>query len=412
MKTELLLPRLARVRQNLPSNSIDDVPAQVKSALSEFSGLIRPGDMIALTAGSRGIDRIPQVLAEVVEWLLDQGAKPFIVPAMGSHGGATAEGQLKLLASLGITQDSVRAPIVSDMQTVIIDEVGGFPVHLDRAASQAQGIIVVNRIKPHTSFRGDHESGLAKMIAVGLGKVQGASLIHSRGPRSLRQLIPAMASAVIKNTNVTLGLGLIENARDKIASIHAMPGHQIMAQEPGLLAQARTLMPRLPFKELDVLVVDRMGKDISGTGMDTNVIGRLGIRGETEPDDPLIKRIAVLDLSPRSGGSAYGIGLSDITTNRLVEKIDHQTTTANALAATFVERARIPLQFASDRDAIEAAISTCWAGPGKLRLARICDTLHLEEFLATPAALAQATTELEVIEQNVEWVFDESSNLL
>ena len=408
-------PRVLRVRQQFDRAEIADAAAETRAALSE-SGLadrVKPGLSIAITAGSRGIDRIIAVLSALVAWLKGHQAKPFLVPAMGSHGGATAEGQLALLQSLGITEAAVGAPIRSSMETVVLGRVDGLPVHLDRLAAQADGIVVVNRIKPHTSYHGPCESGLVKMLAVGLGKREGAEAVHKRGPRALRTTVPRMAEFILTKAPVLFGLALIEGAYDRLARIEAVPAEAMLSREPGLLAEAKARMPGLPFHEIDVLVVDQIGKEISGTGMDTNVIGRLHIAGEPEPELPRIHRIVALDLSPASAGSAYGVGLADLTTERLVKKIDLALVRENALASTFLERAKIPLAFPCDREAIEAALACSWCEDGaKARLVRIQDTLHLAEMMVSEELASRSLAPLEILSGPEPLGFDEQGNLL
>jgi hypothetical protein len=408
-------PLVLRVRQQFDRSEIADAAGETRAALAE-SGLadrVKPGMSIAITAGSRGIDRIVEVLAALVAWLKEHQAKPFLVPAMGSHGGATAEGQLALLASLGITEAAIGAPIRSAMETALLGEVDGLPVHLDRFAAQADGIVVVNRIKPHTSFHGPCESGLVKMLAVGLGKREGAEAVHKRGPRALRSTVPRMAEFILAKAPVLFGLALLEGAYDRLARIEAVPAEAMQSREPGLLAKAKARMPGLPFPEIDVLVVDRIGKEISGTGMDTNVIGRINIAGEAEPNLPRIHRIVALDLSPQTGGSAYGIGLADLTTERLVRKMDPALVRENALASTFLERAKLPLAFGSDREAIAAALACSWCeDAAKARLVRIQDTLHLAEMMASEELASRSPASLEILSGPEPLRFDEQGNLL
>jgi hypothetical protein len=367
---------------------------------------------VAVTAGSRGIDRIAEVLRLTVDWLQSLGARPFIVPAMGSHGGQPPEGPVNLLAALGITEETVGAPVEKDPETKVLGHVKGMPVHCARTAAGADGIVVVNRIKPHTSYSGKFESGLVKMLAVGLGLRQGASLVHSQGVKAIPTIIPEMAKVVLRNARVVAGIALVENGLERLRKIEAIPADEIMSREPGLLDQARRLRPMLPFEEADVLVVDTAGKDLSGTGMDTHVIGRRFITGEPEPEVPRIKRIAVLRLSPGSKGNAYGIGLADVTTQAVVRAMDQASMLANAMTSTFVERARVPLALPSDRQAIEAAVSTCnHPDLETLKLGRIRNTLHLEELHVSESLLEDIAKSLEVVEGPLEWLFDEQGNL-
>jgi hypothetical protein len=403
-----------RIRQNLDADEIGDLAEALRCALSAqgLAERIRPGMRVLVTAGSRGIDRIAEVLRLTVDWLHSLGAKPFIVPAMGSHGGQPPEGPVNLLAALGITEETVGAPVEGDHETVVLGHVDGMPVHCARTATVADGILVVNRVKPHTSFSGEIESGLTKMLAVGLGRRQGAEFVHTQGVTAMSAIIPKMAQVVLAKTNVVAGIALLENGLDRLKKIEAIPAEEIMAREPGLLEEARGLRPMLPFEMADVLVVDSLGKDLSGTGMDVQVIGRRFLTGEQEPDLPRIKRIAVLRLSAASKGNAYGIGLADVTTQAVVSAMDLASMQANAMTSTFIERVRVPLALPSDRQAIEAAVSTCnHPDLQTLRLGRIRNTLHLEELYVSESLLNELSRPAEVLEGPLEWPFNDEGNL-
>ncbi len=406
-----------RVRQELYSEETEDAPGEVSSAL-ERSGLKRRltrGDRIALTAGSRGIDRIDEVLGETVSWLRQRGARPFILAAMGSHGGGTASGRKKVLEARGITQASMGAPVRAGSRITCIGRAEGVPLYCASEALQADGVIVINRVKPHTSFSGKYESGLAKMMAVGMGEQKSAPAVHARGASGLARLVPAMAKVMLKKAPVIAGMALVENGRDRLLGIKVLSPSRIMKDEPELLEEARAMRPRLPFDHADALVVDRMGKDFSGTGMDTEVIGRLHIAGEPEPALPCIRRIAVLRLSEGAGGNAYGVGLADVTTDALVQSMDADITRTNVMASTFIERARIPLSFPSDRKAIAAALQTSGnPDPQTWRVARISDTLDLEELLVSKPLLGDMEKEkrkIELREGPLHWRFDSRGNL-
>jgi len=408
------LPSLYLVRQPLDMGEIEDVAAVVRDALDSaaLGSRIEPGMEVALLAGSRGIDRIEEVLSAAAGWVRERGGKPFILAAMGSHGGSTACGMLEVLEKLGITEKRVGAPVKADVNAVKLGEAAGVEVYASERAARAGAIIAINRIKPHTSFRGQYESGIAKMLAVGLGLWQGAASIHSRGAAGLPGAVPAAARLVIERLPLIAGLALIENGFDRLKIIRALPAERIMEDEPALLDTARSLMPALPFAEAHLLVVDRIGKDISGTGMDTNVIGRRGIAGMEDIEKPRIKRVVALRLSRNSGGNAYGIGLADITTRALIKDMDPGLAMKNALASTFLERARTPLAMPSDREAVEAALATC-NSPGKreLKIARIGDTAHLAEMLLTKPLVEQCTRTIRILEGPLEWEFDKKGNL-
>ncbi|MEM3716636.1 MAG: lactate racemase domain-containing protein [Candidatus Bathyarchaeia archaeon] len=382
-RSNLSIPKMVRVRQKIYAPKIDDYISALREELNK-SGLrdkIKPGAKIAIAVGSRGIAHIAEIVASIVEEVKKAGGEPFIVPAMGSHGGATPEGQIAVLKSLGITRESVGAPIQATME---VKEVGrlsnGAPVYVDKAAANADGIIVVNRIKPHTDFKGRIESGLMKMMAIGLGKQKGAEIIHRYQLEGYHKLIPEAAKVIMEKTPIILGVAIVENARHEIALIRALKPEEIEEEEAKLLEIAKDLMARIPFREIDVLIVDEMGKNISGTGMDTNVIGRFWASPEEyEPRAPKIKRIVVLDLTEESRGNAVGIGLADITTKRLVSKIDFEETFVNCFTSTWPETAKIPPFLPSDRDAILMAIRCCGPiDPEKAKIVRIKNTLELE----------------------------------
>ena len=378
-----MLPKMVRVRQKIYAPKIGDYASALRSEL-EKAGLkerIKPGAKIAITAGSRGIAHIAEILATIVDEVKKAGGKPFIVPAMGSHGGATPEGQIAILKSLGITQESVGAPIYASME---VEEVGrlenGLPVYMDKLALRSDGIIVVNRVKPHTDFKGKIESGLMKMMVIGLGKQKGAETIHRYQLEGYHKLIPEAARLIMEKAPIIMGVAIVENAYHEIAAIRALKPDEIEREEAKLLKLAKDLMARIPFKEIDVLIVDEIGKDISGVGMDTNVIGRFWTSPkENEHRAPKIRRIVVLDLSEKSHGNAVGIGLADITTKRVFSKIDFEATFMNCLTSTWPEPAKIPPFLPNDRDAILMAIRCCGPiDPLKAKIVRIKNTLDLE----------------------------------
>lgn len=381
---ETSLPRFHRVNQAFPRPRVPDVAAAVTAAMDRLgnAATLGGGRRVAITAGSRGINRIAEVLASVVRQVRAYGGEPFLVPAMGSHGAATAAGQLALLADLGITEETVRAPIVSSMEVVEVGQLAsGMPVYVDRHAAQADAIVIVNRIKPHTDFSGDWESGLAKMTAIGLGKQRGADTIHRHGITGLRDRMPEASRLIVQKTPIALGLAIIENAYDEIAAITAVPPDQIAGPaEAQLLVTARSLMPRLPFDEIDVLIVDQLGKNISGAGMDSKILGRMKVHGVAAPGAPNVHAIVVLDVTPESHGNAVGIGLADVTTRRLVEQVDFEALYINALTSgiTGVQRAALPVVAPDDRSAILTALRVCGRhDPENARIVRIKNTLAL-----------------------------------
>lgn len=374
--------RMAKVSQRLYGKRVDDVTEEAKRQLTalNIAGKLK-GKRIAITAGSRGIARIAEIIRGVVEFVRECGGEPFVFPAMGSHGGATAEGQVAILRDYGITEDFVGAPILATMEVERIGETDGIPVYVDKFAANADGIIVVNRIKHHTDFSGPHESGLLKMMAVGMGKRHGADVAHTYKAWSLRNFIPKMAREILKRLPVVAGLAILENAYHEVAKLVALSPSEIERGDRELLRFWKRIRPKIPFNHLDVLIVERMGKNISGTGMDTKVIGRLMITGENELKHPMPRVIVVLDLTEESHGNAAGLGLADITTKRLINKVNWHDTHINVFTSGFIERDRIPVVAENDRQALEWALEIAKVrDPEKARVVRIKDTNTLGVF--------------------------------
>lgn len=396
--------RVVRIRQVWEQPAVGDVPAAVTEELRRCGTLerIRPGDEIAITAGSRGIAALPEVLRAVIAAVRERGAAPFIFPAMGSHGGGHAEGQVQLLAGLGISEQTMGVPIRATMEVVTLGHTAaGVPVYLDAIAARADGIIAVNRVKKHTNYDGPIESGLCKMIVIGMGKHAEAVAVHQYGNYGLREYIPEVARMVLGRARVLAGLALLENATGGLAEIVGLPPDRIAAEEPALLVRAKDLSAKIPFHDLDILVVEQMGKEFSGTGMDCYVIGRRRIIGEAEwAEAPNIGSLVVLRLTEASHGNAVGVGLADFTTRALVERIDWEVTKANVMTSGNLERAKLPFTYETDGEAIEAAAFRERRIPlEKLRVACIRDTLHLRELLVSLplAEEARARADLEVI---------------
>lgn len=412
----MALPKLVKVRQEFPRPRVENVGEELRKELckEEITGLVEPGMRVAVTAGSRGISNIDLILRSLVEALKEAGAEPFIVPAMGSHGGATAEGQAAVLEGLGITKESVGAPVRSSMEVVELDRTeGGVPVYMDRLAGEADGVVLVGRIKPHTSFSSEVESGLSKMASIGLGKHEQALLLHAEGVRGIRDHMVEIAEKVYASGKILFGVGIVENAYKETATIEAIPVERIPEREKELLREARRLMPKLPVSEIDVLFVDEIGKNYSGTGMDTNIIGRLRIPGVEEPSSPNIRYIIVGDLSRKSGGNALGIGLADLTTRRLFEKIDLDATNQNVLTSTFLERAKVPMVLENDREALGAAIRCNWGvAPEDTRFVRIPNTLDLHYLYLSENLVKEALKggNVEVVEKAAEMEFGEDGH--
>jgi hypothetical protein len=396
-------PKVVKVRQTFPRPRVGDVEGTVREQLrrEEIASAVRPGMSVAVTAGSRGIARIDEVLRAVIDGLKEMGAEPFIVPAMGSHGGATAEGQVEILASLGVTEEFCGAPIRSSMETVEVGETGrGIPVFMDKIASEADGVVVVNRIKAHTDFRAEVESGLLKMASIGLGKHAQALALHGYGVEGIRDFMAEVGEEVLDSGHVLFGLGIVENAYDEPAAIEAIPTGEIPRRERELLRGYMGMMPVLPISDIDILYVDALGKNYSGTGMDTNVIGRFRILGVEEPERPNVKYLIVGDVSEESHGNALGVGLADLTTERLVGQIDRNAMNANVVTSTFVERAKVPMVLPTDREALQTAVRCNWGvPPEETRFVRIPNTLHLEHLYVSENLVkeALANSEAEVV---------------
>jgi hypothetical protein len=391
--------KLITVRQKFTGTTVSDIEATVSQEMRQCLPPLRPGARIAIAVGSRGVANIDRIVRAAVKCLQTAGGKPFIVPAMGSHGGATPEGQARVLAGFGITEEKTGAPIVSSMETVEVPAPGlDNKVFMDLAAHEADGVVLINRIKPHTDFHGRYESGLVKMGVIGLGKHAAALELHAFGASGLRDRIPLTFKAVVETGKILLGLAVIENARDETARIEAMPGNRILEREPALLDMARRNMPCLPVEDVDVLIIDRMGKEISGVGMDPNIIGRIRIRGQEEPVSPRVREIVVSRLTPHSYGNAVGIGLADVITKKLFGAIDFNAMNINARTSRFLERAKVPFVAENDEDAFNVALNACGIiPPGTERIVRILDTLHLTEVQVSQAIYEEIKNKVEPV---------------
>ncbi|MDR7523115.1 MAG: DUF2088 domain-containing protein [Armatimonadota bacterium] len=403
------------VRYRFPRPRVPDPARAVADALAslDLSARVR-GRRIAMTAGSRGIANIATVLEVAAAVLRDLGAQPVVVAAMGSHGGGTREGQRRVLAHLGITEESIGAPVSTGTESVVVGRTpDGLAAFCDATAASCDGILVVNRIKPHTAFAEPFGSGLMKMLAVGLGHVEGAAQVHRLGPARLPEAIRAIAQVHLDAGTVVGGVAILENACGDTARVEAVAPVDLIGRELELFKEARLLLPRLPVDELDVLVVDEMGKVYAGTGMDTTVIGRYRIPGLPEPSAPRIQRIVVLRLSPRSEGNAQGIGLADLTTQRLVDAMDRRATYLNTVTSTFLSRGFIPITLPSDREAIATALDTLGLDdPRRARLIRIPNTAHLERLLASETVVEGIRGQDGVeVGPEVPWEFAPDGNL-
>jgi hypothetical protein len=379
---DIPVPRMAKVKVHFDNTKIDDLGTTLETQLQQqvhIQKKVQPGMEIAIAVGSRGLDRLVEMTAVTVQFLKDLGAKPFIVPSMGSHGGATAEGQREVLAHLGVTEESVGCEIRSSMEVVKISELpNGLPVYVDKIASEADGIVVINRVKPHTAFRGPVESGMMKMISIGLGKQKGAEACHQMGFKYMAENVPAMAKIIMEKTPVLFGVASVENAFDKVAIIEVLTPEEIINKEAELQKQAKELLPKLFFDQIDVLVIDEIGKNISGDGMDPNITGRYPTPYASGGPD--VNKMVVLDVTHQSEGNANGVGTADFTTQRLVDKMDKEGTYANGLTSTVVAPTKIATTLPNDKQAIQAAIKTCNILDFRtVKLVRIKNTLVLSE---------------------------------
>lgn len=415
---EMALPKLYRVRQTFPAPEVKDIPGTIATELgrARFKERVRPGGRIAVAVGSRGVARIDRICRAVVEALRDRGYSPIIVPAMGSHGGGTARGQEEVLAGYGITEATMGAPVVASMEVVELGRTDeGDPVYFDRVAGQCDGIVAINRVKAHTDFRGRWESGVLKMLVIGLGNDAGAQVIHRHGTRGLRECIPKAARVILANAPFILGFGIVENAYEQPAEIRAMTPEEIWEIEAELLIKAKSLAARLPFARAELLIVDELGKNISGSGMDTNVLGRMAIETEPDPERPKIRRIVVLDVTPESHGNAIGIGLADYTTLKLLQKIDWKPFLNNTWASAFHERSKIAVPMETEQRAILAALRSCWDVPGeRARVARIRNTLEITELFVSEALLSELDTDhpVEIVSGPWEMEFSPEGDLV
>ena len=411
------LPRMAKVRQNFPVSEIKDVPAGLREQLGKagVGDRIKPGMRIAIAVGSRGFAEIPTLARVTAEEIKRRGVHPFIVPGMGSHGGATAEGQKDVLANLGVTEASAGCEILSSMEVVELGRLPvGLPVYMDKYAYGADGIVVINRVKPHTAFRGPNESGVAKMITIGLGKQKGAESCHAYGFGVAAEFIPAMARITLAKAPILFGVATVENAYDRIAKIVAMPASELIATDAALLLEAKASMARICFEDpIDVLIIDQIGKDISGDGADPNIMGRYPTPFAS--GGPKVSKMVILDLTEATHGNANGIGHAEFTTRKLVNKIDFPMTYANCLTSTVAQPGKLPIILDDDRDAILAAMKTCNARDlTQARVVRIKDSLRIGEIYISESMLAEAarTPEIEVIGSPAEMAFDAAGNLM
>lgn len=389
---DIALPRMVNVRQKFDAVHLGDIAATIANEFQrpEVRARVKAGQAIAVGCGSRGIANIATIVKCVIRELQALGARPFIFPAMGSHGAATAEGQKKVLEGYGITEAATGVPVRATMDTVIVGTLAdGTPVHMDRFAAEADGIVVVNRIKPHTAFRGATESGITKMLAIGIGKIVGAATYHQHGMDTFPELLPKVRDVHLARRNVLFGVGIVENAHDQTAAIEVIPSERIAEREPVLQDMAKKLMPQLFFDEIDVLIIDEMGKNISGAGFDPNITGR-NRRAVQWNYGPLTKKIVVLGLTPETHGNATGVGGADIITMRLFREIDVPSTYANIITSMNLDGGAIPMVMNNDREAIQLAVKTVVrVKPQDCRIVRIRNTLELAQIQVSEPLLAE-----------------------
>lgn len=411
------LPRMFRIRQKFPREKItpEEIPDVIEGLMSEerFSSQIKPGMRIAITAGSRGIANVALITKCIANFVKQQGAKPFVVPAMGSHGGATAEGQTAILNSYGITEEYIGCPILSSME---VKKIGvneeGMDVYIDRYAAESDGIIVSCRIKPHTAFRGPYESGIMKMMTIGLGKQHGAEVCHEAGFKHMAKYVPMFGKAILKNAPVLFAIASIENAYDETAKLAAVLADEVEEKEPPLLKEAFSNMPKILVDECDVLVVDQIGKNFSGDGMDPNITGTFctpyatgGIKAQ---------RVCVLDLSPETHGNGIGLGYSSATTKRVFDQLDLAAMYPNAITCTVLGGVRIPIVMESDKEAIQVCVRTCnEIDKEHPRIVRIPNSLHIEHIMLSEAYYEEVkeNPDIEILSEPEYLPFDEDGNL-
>lgn len=410
-----VLPKMVKVRQLLDHSHIDpaDIPGLVRKELEPMRARIRPGMSVAITCGSRGVCNIAIITRAIVDFVKDCGGKPFVFPAMGSHGGATAEGQREILTGYGVTEEAMGCPIRATMEVVQVGETEeGMPVFVDRYAWEADGIILCGRVKAHTAFRGPYESGILKMSVIGLGKQHGAEHVHQDGFSDLGRLLPMIARVVFDKTNILGAVAVAENAFDQTCILEGLLKEEIFEKEPDILRRSKERLGRIFFDNIDVLVVDRLGKDISGDGMDPNITGRYAV--PYMESGKKVQHIAVLDLTEETHGNCNGLGLADVTTRRLVEKIDVDCTYPNVVTSTVLCTPKIPLFAHSDRACIQIALKTCnYIDRDNPRIVHIKDTMRLEEIEISQAMLEEALTNehIQVLGEPRDWPFDAEGNL-
>ena len=397
---DVALPKMVRIRQKFATPRIDDVPAAVRRefARPEIRAQVKPGMKIAVGCGSRGIANIGACVRQTIAELKALGAEPFIFPAMGSHGGATAEGQRDVLATYGITEETVGCPVHAQMDVTCLGELDGMPVYMDKLAAAADGLVFVCRIKPHTSFRAPIESGIVKMLTIGAGKITGATQLHTHGFDRFGVVLPKVAQFIMERRNLLFGMAMVENAADQTSHIEAVPAATLLSRETELQAMAMKNMPSIMFPEIDVLVIEEIGKDVSGSGMDPNITGRNFRHIEWE-EKPFVRKVVLLGFTPETHGNACGFGIADVITMRMFRELDLSVTYSNVITSTCLDAAAIPMIMNNDHDAIAVAVKTTTRVlPIDTKIVRIRNTLSLIEIEVSEPLLPQVLAHPELFD--------------
>ena len=412
-------PRMMRVRQHFQAPTVDDIPGTISTEIARLGlgAKVRPGQSVAISVGSRGVANLHRIVRSIVAHFRRLGARPFVVPAMGSHGGGTAEGQRRVVESYGVTEEFVGCPLRATMETVVVGRAAeGFPVHFDRFAYEADHVVVCNRVKPHTRFVGEIESGLMKMMLIGLGKCEGASVYHRAIlDYSFDRIIRSVTGEVFRNCRILAGLAIVENAYEQTALVEAVPPEQFETREKELLVLARKWMAGLPFRHVDLLLIDRIGKNISGAGLDTNVVGRKF--DDHKPDDgeyPKVKVIAIRGLTPETHGNAIGMGIAEFCKSQLLRETDFQATRLNGIISTHVSASMAPLDYETDREILDLALRAVGlVEPPKAKILWIRNTLELAEVECSVAYLEEARRrdDLEILSEPRPLPLDADGNL-
>jgi len=409
---------VVKVKQTFDRTYIADIDATVHAqlAVSSLAHKVKMGDSVAIGVGSRGVANIDQIAKATVREVKALGGNPFIVPAMGSHGNAVAEGQREILAGYGITEETMGCPIRACMDVVCVGHMSdGTPVYFDKIASEADAIIPINRIKVHTDIVGDVGSGVMKVMVIGLGKHKGAMTIHRRGLSCLKKSLIEASKIIMENMPIAVGIGVVENAYHQPAIIQALEPETLQEEELKLFAKSKELMASLPADQIDFLLAEEFGKDVSGTGLDSNIIGRIGIWREPEFPRPVITKIVALHLTPESHGNPVGIGLTDFTHQELVDQIDRDALNTNMLTATYVQRGMIPVTLETEEEAIKAGVDTCWNQPYEnIRMVVIQNTAQLEYLYVSESMVEELrqSRHIEILSDPIEIQFDKTHHMI